>query len=134
MLENDSLTELWETLLEFEVSFIMISNFIIKNPNVSDVVQDFDILIENDSENFKKFVRALIICGKEDFISPPTETKPAEFTTIQLSESIDLDIYTLLPGYEHIPFKQLQLIAKPIHSGQPLVYHLKKETVDFNLI
>jgi hypothetical protein len=133
MEENDALTELWDTLLEFEVDFIMISNFIIENPNVSDVLQDFDILIKNNSENFKRFVKALITCGKENFISPPTDTKPAEFTTIQLSDSIDLDIYTLLPGYEHIPFEQLLLISQPIHAWRGNVLILKKEIVDINL-
>lgn len=121
---DDSILELWETLIDNEVKFIMISGFTVKTPGVMDVVQDFDILIENTTENFRPFVKSLVSLGIDNFITPPDDDKPAEFTTIRLYGGMELDIYTLLPGFESVPFSQLENISKPIEIDEITVLFL----------
>jgi hypothetical protein len=104
---DDSILQLWEMLDEYEVKYIMFSGFPVKLEGLVEFNQDLDLLIENSTDNFRRFGTALYKCNIFDFISAPEEDRPSAFTSVKLEKGMELDIYTALPGFEAVPFSQL---------------------------
>jgi len=104
---DDSIIKLWKSLNECQVKYIMIGGFAVNMNGYSRFTQDLDILIQDNLENRKLFRNALFQAGIGDFELIETMDIIPGMTSIMLDGGMELDIFTVLPGYAISDFEEL---------------------------
>lgn len=108
---DESLLNLWSSLNQGGVRYIMIGGFAVNFNGFARFTHDVDILLEDKLENRIRFRKALKQAGVGDFELIETMEFIPGFTTIMLDGGMELDLFTSLPGYEKEAFETLFNLA-----------------------
>jgi hypothetical protein len=95
---DEHLIEIWKSFSNNNVKYIMVGGFAVNMHGFHRTTEDFDILLQDNLPNRKKFRKALSDAQIGDFEPLETMQFIPGWTTIQINNGMQLDILTNLKG------------------------------------
>jgi hypothetical protein len=102
---DDDLLELWASLNNNNVNYIMIGGFATNIHGFNRFTADADLWLEDSNQNRVSFRKTLKEIGIGDFPMIQTMQFVPGFTSFRLTRGIELDVMTNVKGLEEYSFK-----------------------------